>query len=198
MAHFVPTGAMQRTLAKVTTTNSDSTISREVVVMTGASAGLGRAIVCEFAHHGASIGLIARDQVRLEATAREVEDFGGKATPMVADVANPDDVERATEEAEGKFGPIDIWVNNAMATVFAPFEELTPNEFKRATEVTYFGQVWGTMAALKRLKARNHDHIVSRLCLGLQVDPAAIRLLRRQACDQGSHRHQVRTHPRAQ
>jgi NADP-dependent 3-hydroxy acid dehydrogenase YdfG len=132
----------------------------EVVVVTGASAGLGRAIVREFARNGASIGMIARDAVRLGTGSQEIADSGGKAIPLVADVANPDDVEHAAEEVERTLGPIDIWVNNAMATVFAPFDQLTPAEYKRATEVTYLGQVWGTMAALKRMNARNRGHIV--------------------------------------
>ena len=131
-----------------------------MVVVTGASAGLGRAIVREFARNGASIGLIARDPARLEAATREVAEFGGKSIRLVVDVADPDQVEHAADEVESRLGPIDIWVNNAMATVFAPFDQVTPDEFKRATEVTYFGQVWGTMAALKRMNARNRGHIV--------------------------------------
>lgn len=143
-----------------TAKNSNPTIPNEVVVVTGASAGLGRAIVDEFARNGASIGLIARDPIRLGAVAREVADIGGKAIPLAADVADHDQVEQAAEETERKLGPIDIWVNNAMATIFAPFDEVTPEEYKRATEVTYLGQVWGTMAALKRMNRRNRGHIV--------------------------------------
>ena len=132
----------------------------EVVVVTGASAGLGRAIVREFACHGAMLGLIARDQDRLDATAREVEESGGRAISIVADVAKADDLERAADEVESKLGPIDIWVNNAMVTVFGPFHDVQHDEYRRATEVTYLGQVWGTMAALKRMRARNRGHIV--------------------------------------
>ncbi|SRR5579884_673464 len=134
--------------------------SPEVVVVTGASAGLGRAIVREFARHNARIGLIARDPMRLEATVREVTELGGEGLPVSADVADSDALEHAAEEVERTFGPIDIWVNNAMTTVFSPFDEVTPEEYKRTTEVTYLGQVWGTMTALKRMKSRNHGHIV--------------------------------------
>ena len=102
----------------MTTAVSQPTTPREVVVVTGASAGLGRAIAREFAHHGAMIGLIARDASRLEATVREVADLGGKAVAQVVDVANAREVQRAADEIELKLGPIDIWVNNAMATVF--------------------------------------------------------------------------------
>jgi short-subunit dehydrogenase len=144
----------------VTTRLSKSTAVREVVVVTGASAGLGRAIVREFARHGAMLGLIARDPARLEAAAREVADLGGKACAAVADVADVNAVERAAEEVERKLGPIDVWINNAMTTAFAPFAELTPAEYQRVSEVIYLGTVWGTMAALKRMRARNQGCIV--------------------------------------
>jgi NAD(P)-dependent dehydrogenase (short-subunit alcohol dehydrogenase family) len=132
----------------------------EVVVVTGASAGLGRAIVREFARHGARIGLIARDQDRLGNAVREVGRLGGEAIALPADVADAEQVRKAAEEVEQRFGPIDIWVNNAMTTVFAPFHEITPAEFKRATEVTYLGCVYGTMAALHRMRSRDHGTIV--------------------------------------
>ncbi len=132
----------------------------KVVVVTGASAGVGRAVVSEFAHQGASLGLIARGRERLEAAKREVEQFGGKALVLPADVANAGQLERAAEQTERELGPIDVWVNNAMTTVFAPFVEITPDEFKRATEVTYLGQVYGTMAALKRMRPRDRGTIV--------------------------------------
>lgn len=136
------------------------TSNNKVVVVTGASAGVGRAVVAEFARQGAHIGLIARGLERLEATKREVEELGGKALVLQADVANAQQVEQAAERAEQELGPIDIWVNDAMTTVFAPFLEITPEEFKRATEVTYLGQVYGTMAALKRMRPRNRGCIV--------------------------------------
>ena len=103
----------------------------------------------------AHLGLIARGQERLEATRREVEELGGKALVLPADVADAQQVEAAAERVEQELGPIDIWVNDAMTTIFAPFLEITPAEFKRATEVTYLGQVYGTMAALKRMHPRN-------------------------------------------
>ncbi len=132
----------------------------KVVVVTGASAGVGRATVAEFARRGAHLGLIARGRERLEATRREVEELGGKALILPADVADAQQVEQAAERVERELGPIEIWVNNAMTTIFAPFLEITPEEFKRATEVTYLGQVYGTMAALKRMHARNRGTIV--------------------------------------
>ncbi len=132
----------------------------KVVVVTGASAGVGRAVVAEFARQGAHIGLIARGRERLEAAKHEVEELGGKALVLPTDVADAQQVEAAAERTEQEFGPIDIWVNDAMTTIFAPFLEIKPDEFKRATEVTYLGQVYGTMAALKRMHARNRGTIV--------------------------------------
>lgn len=132
----------------------------EVVVITGASAGVGRATAQAFAQRGACVGLLARGTEGLEGTARDVESRGGAALAIPTDVANADQVERAAEAVEREFGPIDIWVNDAMTTIFAPFDEITPEEFKRATEVTYLGAVYGTMAALKRMKARNRGCIV--------------------------------------
>jgi NAD(P)-dependent dehydrogenase (short-subunit alcohol dehydrogenase family) len=132
----------------------------EVVVITGGSAGVGRAVAQRFARRGARIGLLARGPERLEAAATEVEKSGGSALAIPTDVADPDAVERAAEEVEGKLGPIDVWVNNAMATIFAPFHEIQPDEYRRATETTYFGTVWGTMAALRRMRARNRGTIV--------------------------------------
>jgi short-subunit dehydrogenase len=131
-----------------------------VVVITGASAGVGRATALEFAKHGAKIGLLARGLNRLEAARAEIESNGGQALAIPTDVADATAVERATEEVERKFGPIDIWVNNAMTTVFSPVKEITPNEFKRATEVTYLGTVYGTMAALGRMLPRDRGSIV--------------------------------------
>lgn len=133
---------------------------REVVVITGASAGLGRAIAHAFARDGARIGLIARDQERLEAVKKEVEHLGGAALVLVADVAEADQIDRAATEVEARFGAIDVWVNNAMATVFSSFKDLTPEEFKRVTDVTYLGTVYGTSSALKRMLPRNHGVIV--------------------------------------
>src|SRR5438477_7005627 len=136
------------------------TTKRGVAVITGASAGVGRATAKAFALHGYWVGLIARNQDRLEAAKREVEGIGVRATYVSADVANPAGIEAAAEHIEQDLGPIDIWVNNAMATIFAPLDQITPEEFRRATEVTYLGAVYGTMAALKRMKARNSGVIV--------------------------------------
>lgn len=133
---------------------------KEVVVITGASAGVGRAAVREFARNGASIGLLARGVDGLEAARREVESFGGRALVLPTDVADPEQVERAAQEVESKLGPIDIWVNNAMASVFSPIKQMTPEEFKRVTEVTYLGYVYGTLAALKRMLPRDCGTIV--------------------------------------
>ena len=132
----------------------------EVVMITGASAGVGRAIVREFADHGASIGLIARGSERLEQAKREVEEKGGRAMAFPVDVADADAVEKAAQQLEENFGPIDVWVNDAMVTIFAPLSEITPAEFKRATDVTYLGCVYGTMAALKRMLPRDKGTIV--------------------------------------
>ena len=131
-----------------------------VIAITGASAGVGRATVRRFARDGASIGLIARGEERLEATAREVEQLGGEALVLPLDVADPDAVDDAASQIEERFGPLDVWVNNAMATVFAPVRDTAPEEFRRATEVTYLGAVWGTMAALRRMHPRDRGTIV--------------------------------------
>jgi short-subunit dehydrogenase len=135
-------------------------LSPEVVVVTGASAGLGRAIVQEFARHGASIGLLARDPERLEATKVEVEKLGGQAVAIPTDVADPDAVEQAAAATEEAFGPINVWVNNAMTSVFSPVKEMTADEFRRVTEVTYLGYVYGTQAALRRMLPRDRGMIV--------------------------------------
>ncbi|MGH9737450.1 MAG: SDR family oxidoreductase, partial [Candidatus Acidiferrales bacterium] len=132
----------------------------ETVVVTGASAGLGRAIAEKFGKRGARVALLARGQQGLDAAAEAIESAGGKALPLPTDVADPQAVEAAAEAAEQKFGPIDIWVNNAMASVFAPVKEMKPEEYKRATEVTYLGVVHGTLAALKRMLPRDRGTIV--------------------------------------
>lgn len=134
--------------------------SREVVVVTGASAGVGRATVREFAQHGAWIGLIARGKDGLEGARQDVEQAGGKALVLPTDVADAQQVEAAAERVEQELGPIDIWVNDAMTSVFSPIKEMTPDEFKRVTEVTYLGYVYGTLAALKRMLPRDRGTIV--------------------------------------
>ncbi len=132
----------------------------EVVVITGASAGLGRAIVREFAKRRASIGLIARGVDGLEGAKSEVEAAGGQALVLPLDVSDPQALEEAASAVEKSFGPIDVWINNAMVSVFSPFDEMTPDEFRRVTEVTYLGYVYGTMAALHRMLPRDRGHIV--------------------------------------
>ncbi len=132
----------------------------EVVVITGASAGAGRAAVQEFARNGAHIALLARGKTGLEGARKEVERLGGKALTIPTDVSDPQQVERAATRVESELGPIDIWVNDAMVSVFSPFKEMTAEEFRRVTEVTYLGFVYGTMAALKRMLPRDRGTIV--------------------------------------
>ena len=131
-----------------------------VVVITGASAGVGRALAQRFAADGARIGLIARNAERLEAAVAEVRAAGGSAISCPADVADHAAIEAAADRVEAELGPIDIWINVAMATIFAPFREMTAEEFRRATDVTYLGFVHGTMAALKRMQPRDRGTIV--------------------------------------
>lgn len=148
--------------AKATQENNNGAKKRseENVVITGASAGVGRATAHAFAKRGAKVGLIARGTGGLDAACKEVESLGGHAFAIPADVADAKQVENAAAQLEAKFGPIDIWVNDAMTTVFSPFREITAEEFKRATEVTYLGTVYGTMSALRRMIPRNRGVIV--------------------------------------
>ncbi len=132
----------------------------EVVVITGASAGVGRAAVREFARHGAWIGLVARGRDGLEGARHEVEAAGGKALVLPTDVADAAQVAAAAQEVEDKLGPIDIWVNNAMTSVFSPIKQMTGAEFERVTQVTYLGYVYGTLAALKYMLPRDRGTIV--------------------------------------
>jgi NADP-dependent 3-hydroxy acid dehydrogenase YdfG len=132
----------------------------EVVVVTGASAGIGRATAREFAAQGARVALLARDHERLEAARQEVEQLGGKAIAITVDMSDAKQVEEAAQQVERELGPIDIWVNNAMVTILAPVSEISAEEFKRVTDVTYHGYVWGTMAALKHMRKRNRGTIV--------------------------------------
>jgi NAD(P)-dependent dehydrogenase (short-subunit alcohol dehydrogenase family) len=132
----------------------------ETVVITGATSGVGRAVAQRFAREGARIALLARERSGLDATAREVEWLGGVALPLPTDVADFDAVDAAAAATEEALGEIDIWVNNAMTTVFAYFEDVDPEEFRRAMEVTYLGSVWGTRAALKLMLPRNRGTIV--------------------------------------
>jgi short-subunit dehydrogenase len=138
----------------------DTVAKPEIVVITGASAGVGRATVREFAKHGAWIGLISRGTDGLEGAQREVEAAGGRALVLPVDVSDAAQVEAAAERVEQELGPIDVWVNNAMASVFSPIKEMTAEEFKRVTEVTYLGYVYGSLAALKRMLPRDRGAIV--------------------------------------
>ncbi|MEJ2434110.1 MAG: SDR family oxidoreductase [Pseudolabrys sp.] len=132
----------------------------ENVIITGASAGVGRATAHRFARAGAHIGLIARDEAALETVKEEVESLGGRAVVAAADVSDADALFAAAEKLESELGPIDVWVNDAMVTVFSPFIEMTPEEYRRVTEVTYLGFVHGTMAALRLMRKHNHGTIV--------------------------------------
>ncbi len=132
----------------------------KIVVITGASAGIGRATVRAFARRGASIGLIARGQAGLDGAQKDVESLGGRAMAIPTDVSDADAVEAAAVRIETELGPIDVWVNDAMLSVFSPFMEMTADEFQRVTEVTYLGYVHGTRAALKRMLPRDHGTIV--------------------------------------
>jgi short-subunit dehydrogenase len=132
----------------------------EVVVITGASAGVGRATARAFGARGASVGLLARGRDGLEGAKAEIEAAGGKALVCPTDVADPEQVEAAARAVEENLGAIGIWINNAMTSVFSPVKEMTPQEFKRVTEVTYLGYVYGTLAALKRMLPRDRGAIV--------------------------------------
>ena len=132
----------------------------EVVVVTGASGGVGRAVAHAFARRGAQVGLLARGEEGLEGARQEVESLGGRGLVLPTDVADYEQVEAAAEAVERELGPIDVWVNDAMATVFARFLDIRPEEYRRATEVTYLGAVHGTMAALKRMVPRDRGTVV--------------------------------------
>jgi NAD(P)-dependent dehydrogenase (short-subunit alcohol dehydrogenase family) len=132
----------------------------KVVAITGASAGVGRATARELARRGAHVGLIARGVDRLEATRRELEALGARACVAPADVAAAEQVERAASRIEDELGPIDVWVNDAMATKLAEVVDTTPEEFRRVTEVTYLGSVYGVQAALRRMLPRDRGVIV--------------------------------------
>lgn len=133
---------------------------REVVVVTGASSGIGRAIARRFGESGADVGLLARGRDGLEGAKRDVEERGGRALALPTDIADPEAVEAAADAVEDEFGPIDIWVNAAMTTVFSWFEDIEPEEFRRSTDVTYHGFVWGTRTALARMVPRDRGTIV--------------------------------------
>lgn len=135
-------------------------LKNKIVVITGASAGVGRATSTAFAQLGCQIALLARGIDGLEGAKKDVEKNGGTACIYEVDVSNPIAIEQAADKIELEMGPIDIWINNAMCSVFSPIKHITPAEFKRVTEVTYLGQVYGTMAALKHMLPRNSGSII--------------------------------------
>ena len=138
----------------------DIILRPDVVVITGGTAGVGRATVREFAKHGAKVAILARGKEGLEGAKKDVEELGGKALTIEVDVADAAAIEKAAEKIETEHGPIDVWINNAMNSVFSPVKEMEAEEFKRVTEVTYLGQVYGTLSALKRMLPRNRGSIV--------------------------------------
>src|SRR5690606_27397927 len=133
---------------------------QQVVMITGASAGVGRAVARLFAERGAAIGLLARGAAGLEGARQDVEALGGRALVLQADVADADAVERAAGRLDQAFGSIDVWINNAMASVFSPVVDTPADEFKRVSEVTYLGVVHGTLAALRRMRRRDRGIII--------------------------------------
>lgn len=130
------------------------------MVITGASAGVGRAIAHAFARKGCKIGLIARSENALNDVKKEVENLGGEAIVLPLDVADAQAIDLAAEQMEQRYGPIDLWINNAMTSVFSPVKEMQPEEYKRVTEVTYLGQVYGTLTALRKMLPRNRGKII--------------------------------------
>jgi NAD(P)-dependent dehydrogenase (short-subunit alcohol dehydrogenase family) len=138
----------------------DSPVDSEVVVVTGASAGVGRATARAFAEEGACVGLLARGEEGLEGARRDVESAGGEALTVPTDVADAEEVEAAADAVEAEFGPIDVWVNNAMTSVFSPVDEMEADEYERVTDVTYLGCVNGTLAALDRMRPRDEGVII--------------------------------------
>ncbi|BET52380.1 MULTISPECIES: SDR family oxidoreductase [Streptomyces] len=132
----------------------------EVVVVTGATGGVGRATARAFGARGAAVALLARGEHALRRAAEEVEEAGGRALPLVVDVADAEAVDAAATRVEEELGPIDVWVNAAFSTVFAPVAQIRPEELRRATEVTYFGFVHGTQAALRRMTPRDRGTVV--------------------------------------
>ena len=132
----------------------------QTVVITGASAGIARATARLYGARGAQVGLIARGAAGLEGAMADVERTGGSALAVTADVADFEQVDKAASRVEDTFGPIDVWINVAFTSVFAPFAELSPDEFRRVTDVSYLGFVHGTMAALSRMRPRDHGTIV--------------------------------------
>lgn len=135
-------------------------MEKKIVVITGATAGVGRATAREFGKQGATVVLLGRDESRLDDTRQELQSLGAQAHTIAVDVSDAAAVEAAAEHIERTIGPIDVWVNNAMVTTFAPLQDIAPDEFRRVTEVTYLGTVYGTMSALKRMRERDKGTII--------------------------------------
>jgi len=135
--------------------------STKTVVITGASAGVGRETARLFAQHGYDVALVARGAAGLAATAREVEGYGQRCIAIPTDVADFAQIDHAASRVELEFGHIDVWINNAMTTVFSPLADVKPQDFERAVQVTFLGQVWGTMAALSRMRARDEGIVIN-------------------------------------
>lgn len=135
-------------------------MANRVIVITGGTAGVGRATARRFAKDGCAVAVLARGQDGLDGTAREIEELGGRALAIAVDVADAEQVFAAAERIERTLGPIDVWINNAMTTVFGPIDAITPEELRRVTDVCYHGFVWGTQAALRVMKPRNRGVIV--------------------------------------
>ena len=135
-------------------------MARQVIVITGASAGIGRATARLFGARGAQVALLARGRAGLDGATKDVENAGGTALAIPTDVADGEQVEAAATQVENDLGPIDVWINVAFTSVFAPFHEIEPEEFRRVTEVSYLGYVYGTMAALSRMRTRDRGTIV--------------------------------------
>ncbi len=132
----------------------------QTVVVTGASAGIGRAVARSYAERGAKVGLLARGEHGLDCAADEVRARGGEALPLEVDVSDHRALSEAADEVETRLGPIDVWVNAAFTAVFAPFSEIEPEEFRRVVEVDFLGFVHGTKVALERMRTRDHGAIV--------------------------------------
>jgi NAD(P)-dependent dehydrogenase (short-subunit alcohol dehydrogenase family) len=133
---------------------------QRIVVITGGTAGVGRATACRFAREGAAVAILARGREGLAATAAEIERAGGKPLAIETDVADASQVEHAAARIEHELGPIDVWINNAMTTAIGPFEDITPDEYQRITDVCYHGFVWGTRAALRHMRPRRRGTII--------------------------------------
>jgi NAD(P)-dependent dehydrogenase (short-subunit alcohol dehydrogenase family) len=135
-------------------------VTGRTIVITGASAGVGRALAQLYGDRGARVALLARGTDGLDGARRDVEERGGTALALPVDVADHDAVDAAAERIEAELGPIDVWINNAMASVFSKIEDMEPDDFRRVTDVTYLGAVWGTLAALRRMKPRDRGTII--------------------------------------